>query len=107
MVIFLDEFWKFYGLIRAHCKNGEKTILPYAVKFRICCLITKHTGPFLSRINTGNHTITMLIFSVYTDTKPGPEVIKLFHAQLSMKVQLLIKTDIPTKKFLALKLHTL
>ena len=30
--------------------------------------------------------------------KPGPEVIKLFHAQLSTKFQLLIKTKKPTNK---------
>ena len=51
-------------------KIGEKMFLPYSVIIRTCFLIAKHTGPFLSgclykMVNTGNRTVTMMIFSFF------------------------------------------
>ena len=54
-------------------------ILPYAVNFRICCLTYGSIFFLVSNemVNTGNHTVTMLIFSVFCfpmntdDKKPG------------------------------------
>ena len=44
-------FWMIFGNFKAFnkCplqKNGEKTIMPFAINFRICCLISKHTVHF-------------------------------------------------------------
>ena len=45
-------------------------ILPYAVNFRICCFDHQTYGPIFilisnEMVNTVNHTVTMLVFSVF------------------------------------------
>ena len=47
------NFWMIFGNFKASNKDPmqkmeKKKILPFAVNFRMCCVITKHTGPFSS-----------------------------------------------------------
>ena len=48
MVIFLIIFGNSTASNKRPLQYIEKTILSYALIFRICCLIPKHAGPFLS-----------------------------------------------------------
>ena len=72
-----SPIWQYYENLKPFIYKCplQKKMLHFAVIFRTCCLITSHRSLFFiqsrvsnQKVNTGNHTVTVLIFTVFCST---------------------------------------